>query len=85
MAKSARTTSSDHTESGDNQAERFIQSEGQAAWRERQRMIAEAAYFRALNRGFQGGDPIDDWIAAEVEIGVSLPGSESGESKRESS
>ncbi|MEQ1440345.1 DUF2934 domain-containing protein [Fontimonas sp. SYSU GA230001] len=34
----------------------------------RERMIAEAAYYRALNRGFNGGDPNDDWFAAEREI-----------------
>ena len=28
----------------------------------------EAAYFRALARGFEGGDPDDDWYAAEAEI-----------------
>ncbi len=39
---------------------------------ERQRMIAEAAYFRALNRGFNGGDPVDD-LAAEREINAALP------------
>ncbi len=32
---------------------------------ERQKMIAEAAYFRALARGFKGGDPMDGWLAAE--------------------
>lgn len=31
-------------------------------------MIAEAAYYRALNRGFDGGDPNEDWFAAEREI-----------------
>jgi len=35
---------------------------------ERYRMIAEAAYFRAEARGFQGGDPLEDWLAAEAEI-----------------
>jgi rubrerythrin len=35
---------------------------------ERQRMIAEAAYFRAEKRGFVGGDPVEDWIAAEKEV-----------------
>lgn len=35
---------------------------------EYQRMVAEAAYYRALERGFQGGDPVDDWIQAEKEI-----------------
>lgn len=36
-------------------------------------MIAEAAYFRALARRFQGGDPMDDWLAAEAEINRLLP------------
>lgn len=40
---------------------------------ERHRMIAEAAYFRALGRGFEGGDPVDDWVAAEREINRILP------------
>lgn len=31
-------------------------------------MICEAAYYRAEQRGFSGGDPIADWVAAEVEI-----------------
>lgn len=36
---------------------------------ERHRMIAEAAYYRALARGFSGdGDPLGDWLAAEAEI-----------------
>lgn len=35
---------------------------------EREHMIAEAAYYRALNRGFNGGDPNEDWYAAEREI-----------------
>lgn len=30
--------------------------------------IAERAYFRALDRGFQGGDPVEDWLTAEREI-----------------
>lgn len=40
---------------------------------ERQRMIAEAAYYRAAARGFHGGDPVDDWLAAEREIERLLP------------
>jgi len=39
---------------------------------ERHRMIAEAAYFRALSRGFQGGSPEEDWFAAEREIAAAL-------------
>lgn len=40
---------------------------------ERQRMIAEAAYLRAARRGFQDGDPLADWLAAEAEINRLLP------------
>ncbi len=29
---------------------------------ERRSMIAEAAYFRAEQRVFQGGDPVADWL-----------------------
>jgi len=39
---------------------------------ERRRLIAESAYLRAERRGFQGGDPHEDWIAAEAEIDALL-------------
>ena len=39
---------------------------------QRQKMIAEAAYFRAERRGFHGGDPVDDWVTAEIEIDALL-------------
>ncbi len=35
---------------------------------QRRQMIAEAAYFRAERRGFDDGDPIEDWTAAEAEV-----------------
>ncbi|MET0658459.1 MAG: DUF2934 domain-containing protein [Steroidobacteraceae bacterium] len=34
----------------------------------REAMIAEAAYYRAENRGFTPGYELDDWLAAEAEI-----------------
>ncbi len=40
---------------------------------ERRRMIAEVAYFRAMQRGFNGGNPVDDWLVAEREINRKLP------------
>ncbi len=40
---------------------------------ERRRMIEEAAYYRAMQRGFNGGDPCDDWFVAEQEINRTLP------------
>jgi len=39
--------------------------DGAAHW---QRMVAEAAYFRAERRGFIGGSPEQDWFEAEVEL-----------------
>ncbi|PKM46738.1 MAG: hypothetical protein CVV05_03215 [Gammaproteobacteria bacterium HGW-Gammaproteobacteria-1] len=35
-------------------------------------MIREAAYYRALHRGFGGGAEAEDWCAAEREIDVML-------------
>lgn len=35
---------------------------------QRQAWIAEAAYYRAERRSFEGGCPIEDWLAAEREI-----------------
>jgi hypothetical protein len=41
---------------------------------ERHRLIAEAAYFRASQRGFRGGAEVEDWLAAEAEIDSKLLG-----------
>ena len=41
---------------------------------ERHQMIAEAAYYRAQQRGFRGGDPLQDWIEAEAEVATRLHG-----------
>ena len=35
---------------------------------ERERMVAEAAYFNAMHRGFQHADPDYDWFLAEKQI-----------------
>lgn len=37
-------------------------------------MIAEAAYFRALQRGFLDGYELADWLDAEKEIDARLLG-----------
>ena len=34
----------------------------------RRRLVAEAAYLKAERRGFESGDPIEDWLEAEKEI-----------------
>jgi Protein of unknown function (DUF2934) len=39
----------------------------------RHRMIAEAAYFNWLSRGFIHGEHLADWLDAEAEIDSNLP------------
>jgi hypothetical protein len=42
---------------------------------ERWNMIAVAAYYRAEKRKFLGGDPAEDWLAAEAETDARIAGS----------
>ncbi len=37
---------------------------------ERQRLIAEAAYYKAEKRGFEPGKENEDWLDAEEEVAV---------------
>jgi hypothetical protein len=39
---------------------------------ERHRMVAEAAYYKAMERNFATGDPKSDWLMAEMEIDAYL-------------
>jgi hypothetical protein len=39
---------------------------------ERQRMIAEAAYYIAQKRGFSAGQDVQDWTAAEKKVDSQL-------------
>lgn len=39
---------------------------------EQRRLVAEAAYYRALERGFAPGCEMDDWLQAEAEINQML-------------
>src|SRR5574340_704795 len=47
-------------------------SDGPATPQDRRAMIAVAAYYRAQRREFRDGDPLDDWLAAEVEVDAML-------------
>lgn len=40
---------------------------------QRRRMISEAAYYIAEQRGFNGGDTVQDWLLAEAQIDNHLP------------
>ncbi len=39
---------------------------------QRRCLVEERAYFEAQRRGFQGGDPVADWLRAEREIDAEL-------------
>jgi len=39
---------------------------------QRAALIARAAYFRAMNRGFAPGHEVEDWVAAEAEVDAEL-------------
>jgi hypothetical protein len=39
---------------------------------QRAALIARAAYFRAMNRGFAPGHEDEDWLAAEAEVDAEL-------------
>jgi len=39
---------------------------------EKRHMIAEAAYFRSFEPGFDRNNPLEDWLAAEAEVENSL-------------
>jgi hypothetical protein len=45
---------------------------GSVPHRPRDAMIADAAYFRSSQRGFEPGHEVDDWLAAESDIDVAL-------------
>lgn len=50
-----------------SKAKSKAQSAGLTA-EERHRRIAEAAYYRAMRRGFHGGADLEDWLESEAEI-----------------
>lgn len=53
---------------------RMVDKPGHAASdEERRNLIAQAAYFRASERGFSDGDALGDWLVAEKEIDGGLP------------
>lgn len=41
---------------------------GSISLEQRENMIREAAYFRAMQRGYTPGHDLEDWLAAEAEV-----------------
>ena len=39
---------------------------------QRSTLISQAAYFRAMSRGFEPGHELEDWLSAEAEVDAEL-------------
>lgn len=61
---------SPHVKKQAHQTQEQVAVEGKASMNpeERRRVIAEAAYFKAARRNFDGGKELDDWLEAEAEM-----------------
>ena len=66
--KSRHRKSTAPTESGTEESTQPTPSGVSVADAARQRLISEAAYFRAQRRNFVPGQELDDWLAAEAEV-----------------
>ena len=53
-----------------------MSAQPQTASEETRRLIAEAAYFRAKQRGFEPGHELEDWVEAESEVMGRVNGAE---------
>jgi hypothetical protein len=53
---------------GSGTTENAVQSKVEVSNEARYRMICEAAYIRAEQRGFRPGGEVEDWLAAEQEV-----------------
>jgi hypothetical protein len=72
-ARPKRTRASNTTsEQGAGRARRAVASIPTVSAEQRRAMIAEAAYRRAERRGFEGGDPVADWLDSEKEVDALL-------------
>jgi hypothetical protein len=61
-----RTTTA--TPKHDSQAAMNTNSRADASADEIRQLIAQAAYYRAKQRGFEPGHELEDWVQAESEI-----------------
>jgi Protein of unknown function (DUF2934) len=57
-----------HTEASTEEPKQPIPSGASIADAARQRLISDAAYYRAQKRNFAPGQELDDWLAAEAEV-----------------
>ena len=64
-AKSSKSTAAKHKKGGDYETADITPEE-------RHRMVAEAAYYRAEQHGFNPDRHMEDWLAAEAEVDTLL-------------
>lgn len=64
-----RTSSAKKATSGSARSSRSVKASPSI---DRERMVSEAAYFLAEQRGFAGGDPLQDWLQAEQQVDATL-------------
>ena len=53
----------------------------QIIYKDRDSRIAEAAYLRAQQRGFEPGYELEDWLAAEKEVDTMLASNDAQDSR----
>ena len=71
--RSARRASATHSASPERRANAVIARAAAAVTGDqRQSMIAEAAYYLALQRNFEPGHEVQDWLVAEKQIEAAL-------------
>jgi Protein of unknown function (DUF2934) len=66
--KKAEMPSGDRTSGADS----AMPTEAGGSAEDRFNQIATAAFLRAASRNFMGGDPVEDWLQAELEVDASL-------------
>ncbi|MGZ5126407.1 MAG: DUF2934 domain-containing protein [Burkholderiales bacterium] len=62
-----------HEDSGETEPQSFAPVEAPPDAADRQRRVAEAAYYRAERRGFMPGYEKEDWLEAEKELSLPAP------------
>lgn len=68
QTETAAVAESTPSEMGQEQEMTATQAVAAEEAEERQRMIAEAAYYKAEKRGFEPGKENEDWLDAEQEV-----------------
>lgn len=67
-SKKAATTKKSGSANKETIKARKTEIQESVALEQRIEMIRKAAYFKAEQRGFVGGDPEQDWLDAETEV-----------------